>query len=257
MGSWGVGVEQDDYFLDVYGAIEQAMREGSSLAEACSRAVEANRAQIEDDDEGPVFWQAVAKAQWTYGQLQPDVLERVRGDVEAERGMERWVEAGEKTVRARKAALIRFLDKVSVPRPKPKAPPRKKGRKPLFSAGDCLSIRHPDGRFGAAIVTVADDSEPELGKNLVCTLNYLEPVPPPPEVFEARDWLRPPRPSRDGDPDCTWFFHIGFRAVRSSLEVVATTEIRASDPRDSNLFGNWKHVGAQALRQAEGDGQTG
>ena len=41
MGSWGVAVEQDDYFLDVYGTIEQAMREGSSLAEACSQAVEA------------------------------------------------------------------------------------------------------------------------------------------------------------------------------------------------------------------------
>lgn len=248
MGSWGVGVEDDDYFADVYGEIERSLRDGLTISEAASRAVVSNQGQIDDEDEGPVFWLALAKAQWTYGALSDDVLETVRSDIETGRGMARWIEAGESTAEARRNALARFLKKISTPRARPKAPPKAMVRKPKFAEGDCLAILHPDGRYGAAIVTVADHAEPECGMNLVCTLAYLDSVPPPAQVFEDREWLRLPGDPSDHRLDCTWYSHVGFRAARARIRVVARTQIRTTDPRESDTYLSWKMVGARALR---------
>lgn len=249
MGSWGVGVEEDDYFADVYAELEQSLRQGLTISEATSSAITSNEGQIVDEDEGPVFWLAVAKAQWTYGQLSEEVLETVRSDIETGRGMDRWIEAGESTAKARRGALAKFLRKISTPRARPKPVPRPIVRKPKFAEGDCLAIRHPDGRYGAAIVTVANHAEPECGMNLVCTLTYHDSVPPSKQVFESRDWLRLTDSAADGRLDCAWYSHVGFRAVKPRIQVVARTELRASDPRESNTYLGWKAVGSRALRE--------
>jgi hypothetical protein len=49
-------------------------------------------AEITDTDDGPLFWIALADAQWAYDGLESQVLKRVQEDFESGRGLERWGE---------------------------------------------------------------------------------------------------------------------------------------------------------------------
>jgi hypothetical protein len=63
-------------------------------------------------------------------------------------------------------------------------PGDKKGpliRPPIFSTGDCLSIKLSARRYGAALVLATDHRDINYGKygrNLICTLDYLNNKPP-------------------------------------------------------------------------------
>ena len=132
---------------------------------------------------------------------------------------------------------------MSDPTPSPARPsgrttkPRKTViRRPKFKPGDCLSIHLPDGRYAAALVLAADDSNPEHGLDLIAVLDFLSPDKPPIDVFRERKWL-----------EVAWYHYMGFRAVKQRLDVVGAIEILESDPKDSNVHHRWNGIGEQAI----------
>lgn len=193
MGAWGVGIREDDFVLDVEGEFRDQLKDGKSVAEASQFVHQRYASSVEDRDDGPLLWLALADMQWTYGDLDPAVLERVTGILQAGTGMDRWGDPSEKLYRQRMAALDKFCRKISQPNPAPSKLPRRIMRKPKFTAGDCLSVELDNEQYGAALVLATDHSHPEHGRDLVGELNYLSGIPPTLDVFRQRCWLELPR----------------------------------------------------------------
>jgi hypothetical protein len=205
---------------------------------------------IKDADDGPLFWIALADMQWTYGDVEPQILTRVKEDFDSGRSMARWTE-DQRGLAARRAALEKFIRKIGQPNRRPKKPPKIMVRAPKFRPGDCLSIRLSNGQYGAALVLAADHSNVEQGKNLVGVLDYLSPEKPSMEVFRQRNWLVLGQQNSGSMIDVAWYFHLGFLAVKNRLEIVGQIEILGLDPTDSTIYRRWTGIGEQAIHRRE------
>lgn len=237
MGSWGYGIRHDDFVCDVIGAFEDVLKAGQSVAQATAAVTLRFGGAVEDPDDDPRFWIALAEVQWSYGALEAPVLERVHNDFTTGRSLFAW-EEDRRGLARRRAVLEKFIKKLEVPKARPTRRVKTIVRAPKFAPGVCLSIHHLSGQYGAAIVLVADHTTPELGTNLVGVLDFSSNTLPTMDVFLERRWLR-----------VGWYYPTGFRKVRQRLEVVGVVEILDSDPKDSALYFGWGNVGELRRRQ--------
>jgi hypothetical protein len=263
MGAWGCGIRQDDLVCDVLAAFENHLKQGKSTAAATSGVRKEFADAIGDSDDGPLVWIGLADAQWTYGELDPGVLRRVKEDLDSGRSLSRWHE-NKGDLSRRTAVLERFIAKIEKPNPKPKKRPKTIVRAPKFQPGDCLSVLLSNGQFGAALVLAVDHSVPEYGENLVALLDYMSPEKPSLEVFVKRRWLYRTHHSWDNEMDLAWYSHFGFRKTKPRLEVIGRVgileservEILESDPKSCKEgipHDTWDHLGQQIILQREWD----
>jgi len=251
MGSWGVGIRQDDFVCDVEGIFEDQLKDGKTIGEA-TRIVHAQFSNSLDDCyDGPLFWFALADIQWKYGDLDPMVLQRAIEIMDAEAGMDLWGKPSDKMYKQRKAVLEKFRHKISQPNPKPSRPPKRVIRKPKFKPGDCLSIELENAQYGAALVLKTDHSNPEHGMDLVGELDYLSNTPPTLKVFTERRWLTLEHLNGEGGLHISWYHSLGFRKVKSKITVLSNIPIVDSDPKDSSTFCAWNVLSRQVQLQRE------
>lgn len=246
MGTRGTGVLQDDLVADVIGFTKDLLKRGIILDEAISQALTQFSDLGKDVDHRPLLWLAIAEVQWRYGQVDPDVLSRVRSDIENENGLERWRD-DPKILSRRRSALARFLARIEQPNRYPRALPKLVVRRAPFQKGDCLSVHLPDGQYTACLVLGADNSEPEQGMNLVAGLDYYESEPPDRSVFARRKWLKKTFGNWDGRLDLCWYLPIGLRSFRKRIAVVDNIKIKWSDPKKSNSYTRWDAVGSAVV----------
>jgi hypothetical protein len=249
VGAWGHGIRQDDFVLDVIGDFEDHLKAGKSVREATDALKSKFAADVSADDDDPLFWIALADVQWTYGELEPEVSDRVVADLHSGRSLAPWTE-NEKGLARRQSALEKFISKIRNPNPRPKKLAKVVVRAPKFRTGDCLSIRLSTGQYSAALVLAADHTHVEHGRNLVGALDYVAETKPTIEVFRDRKWLVLDRNGRRVI-DTGWYYTTGFRAVRDRLEVVGNIEILAADPTDSNFYLPWVGLGERAIQAGE------
>lgn len=256
MGAWGHGIRQDDFVCDVIGAFEELLKAGTSVAHATEAVKATFAAARKDADDGPLFWIALAEVQWTYGDLEPQVLKRVKEDFDSGRALTLWADDRRGLAR-RRAALEKFIGKIAAPNPRPKKPPKVVIRAPKFRPGDCLSIQLANGQYAAALVLTADHANVEYGKNLIGVLDYLSPEKPTLAIFRKRHWLVTHHSWNDIKSqrmELAWYVAARFRAVKDRLEIVGQIEILDSDPKDSNIYcSNWAGLGEQVIQQRERD----
>lgn len=250
MGAWGVGIRQDDFVCDIEGEFKDQLKDGKSIADATRYVRERYANAIDDCEDGPLLWFALADMQWTYGDLDPTVLEHVIEIVEAGTSLERWGEPSDRLYKQRKAALEKFCNKISQPNPKPSRLPKRVTRKPKFNTGDCLSVALDNAQYGAALVLATDHSHPEHGRDLVGELDYLSDNPPTLSVFTQRRWLELPQ---ENTLSVWWYYSQGFRKMKKRIEVRGNIPIIDTDPRESSLFGGWHLIGQQVLRRRKSE----
>jgi hypothetical protein len=249
MGAWGYGIRQDDFVCDVIGVFEDLLKAGKSVCEAAEAVTSKFTAEIKDAEDGPLFWIALADMQWIYGELDPQILNRVKKDLDSGRSLAPWTE-DQRGLARRRAALEKFISKIGQPNRRPKKPPKIVVRAPKFRPGDCLSIRLLNGQYAAALVLAADHSNVEYGTTLVGVLDYLSPEKPTMEVFGKRKWLVLQH-SSNNKIDVAWYHYIGFLAVKDRLEFVGQVKILGSDPTDSAIYRRWTGIGEQAIHRRE------
>jgi hypothetical protein len=245
VGAWGFGIRHDDFVCDLVGAFEDELKAGRSVAEATSAVSAKYGGAIDDDVEGPLFWIALADVQWTYGQLDPAVLDHARRDFESGRSLLAWNEdpAG---LAKRRAVLEQFIQRVGAANPRPKKSPKIISRPPPFQPGQCLSIRLSTGEFAAAIVLGADHSSIEVGMNLVAVLDYRSMHEPAMDVFLKRAWLTLTDPGGRTRVDIAWYLPNRFRTVKKRIRVAGQVTILESDPTDSSIYCGWAKIGERA-----------
>jgi len=233
MGTWGFNVLDDDVAADVHGDYIKRFNANIPHEEIVKQVCREYEDELEDSDDGPVVWLAIARAQWDCGALEERVLERVRGIVKKGLGLDRWAEAGEKGLARRRKELDAFLARLQTNNPRPRRPRKPIVRKPVFQPGDCLAIRLSDGNYAAALVLEDPSEEDEpgdetYGVNLIGLLSFRSPTKPSRDVFERRQWLRS---TPGGGLKIVNVMALGFRAVRDKFEVVAKIPLRADDPK--------------------------
>jgi hypothetical protein len=242
MGSWGYGIRHDDFVCDVIGEFEDVLKAGKNLAEATAAVMSRFSDAIEDADDGPLFWLALADMQWAYGALEPAVLERVRDDFTTGRSLLAW-EENRRGFAQRRAVLEKFIRKLEVPKARPARRAKTIVRAPKFRSGECLSIHRFNGEYGAAVVLAADHSIPEHGRNLVGVLDYSSETSPTMEVFLKRQWRLLSHHGAGDRLDVAWYFPTGFRKVKARIAIVGAVEILDSDPKNSSFYFGWGNIG--------------
>jgi len=257
MGAWGTGIRQDDVVRDVLGFFEDRLKNGDSIAQGTRAALAEFAEVLKDVDEAPRVWIGIADAQWTYGELDRQVLDRVRADLRQGAGLAPWQEESDRALRKRVRVLQQFVAKLETPNPRPRKCPKRVVRAPKFAAGDCLAVALPDGRYAAALVLAADHARPEYGKNLIAVLDYLSDRKPHVEVFTERRWLRrpgdwQPEYAPQGPFDIAWYDAAGFRKEQHRFEIIGRIRLRASDPKDSSTFSPWRNLGLGAVETGLG-----
>ena len=108
MGTWGPGILQDDVAVDVQLMFEDALAAGMSVEQA-SRHVLRNRGlNINDYDDGPVIFLALAALQLQHRALDPRVRDRALANIASGAPMARWEDASPDRQALRAGILEQF-----------------------------------------------------------------------------------------------------------------------------------------------------
>ena len=124
MGTWGSGLYANDSTCDVRDTYMGFLRKQLDSQTAYEKTLEQCGDYLNDEDETPLFWFALADTQWRVGRLTPEVKDKALEWIEKEGGLELWKESSSsgagwlKTIHALKS-------KLETP-----APPEKKIRTP-------------------------------------------------------------------------------------------------------------------------------
>ncbi len=124
MGSWGAKLYQDDLAQDIKEDYKGKLRKGRTNKEALEEMIERYAEEIEDDDEGPVFWMLLADTMWNLGRLIPEVKEKAIQQIDEGKNLEIWKQEGTpKEYELRKRELSKLKEKLNSPMPEEKRIP--------------------------------------------------------------------------------------------------------------------------------------
>jgi hypothetical protein len=76
MGAWGVEIFEDDTACDIRGAVDELLAEGRSIREATDVVLTRFSTFIQDEEDGPIVFFALAAAQCEAGHLDPRVKKK-------------------------------------------------------------------------------------------------------------------------------------------------------------------------------------
>ena len=137
MGTWGTGLYQDDTTCDVKEEYLNLLKIGTEPEEAMEEMIINWEDCIEDVEEGPLFWFALAETQWRYGLLDEKVKEIALQYIEEGIDLERW-EEDQKLYTKRKTELEKLKEKLESEQPKGKKIPKMTFQRANWKIGDII-----------------------------------------------------------------------------------------------------------------------
>lgn len=152
MGAWGSSLYANDTTCDVRDTYLEFLQNELSNHEACEKIIENFGGRINDSDEAPLFWFALADTQWKVGRLTSEVKAKALEWIDKGGGMSLWEESA-----SGGAGWKKTLDKLRA-KLETEQPKEKRMRKPtkiesnVWNDGDVYAYlfhKEFDGRFGA------------------------------------------------------------------------------------------------------------
>jgi len=107
MGAFGVALFSDDTASDVRDDFKTLIGDGLDAKEATERLLREWQSTVDDADEGPVFWLALAATQWNLGRLLPQVLEHALRVIDSGQNLDSWRDSPELKKRQKMLAALR------------------------------------------------------------------------------------------------------------------------------------------------------
>jgi hypothetical protein len=167
MGAWGTAVFSDDTACDVRDNYIDLLDDGLSGPEATEKLVGAWSKSLEDPDEGPVFWLALAATQWRFGRLEPHVLKKALSAIDDGSDLARW-DVGSKDFRKRRSVLDRLRAQLtSSQRPERRIPKRFRESNE-WKTGELIAYRLLSDRF--VVLKVIGQHTDKGGASPICVL---------------------------------------------------------------------------------------
>ncbi|MCF6471910.1 hypothetical protein FAF44_26475 [Nonomuraea sp. MG754425] len=210
MGAWGPALFSDDLACDARDEYRRLIEDGTADEEARRHLLDAYAETLDDPEDGPVFWLALAVTQSKVGRLDPMVRDRALRIVERGEGLSAWADAGAAVLSRRRAVLDKVRSQLTGPQPE-----RRRLRPPWrhvtdLSPGTVLAYRDPVG--DDALLRVARVSDDRFGVlPIVSVMAQRGEVPSFPTPPVVRVWV-----FRRKDPD---YRDAGFRVLEGRLDV--------------------------------------
>ncbi|MEY3960169.1 MAG: hypothetical protein RIR14_823 [Pseudomonadota bacterium] len=191
MGAWGVGLFSEDTACDVRDALRAALAEGTAAEAARDRVLAQFAAALEDAEEAPLVWLALAATAWEAGRLDDATRDRALGVIARGEGMARWQEAG--LGPRRQAELARLAERLQSPQKAPVPIRKKRGFISAWAVGEIIGFRQDSGKWLA--LHVVGHTAGEAGAFAVVNLlDWTSDSAPPDaaDLADARPILFPP-----------------------------------------------------------------
>ena len=170
MGAWGTGVFSDDVACDVRDQYRELIGDGLDGPRATDQVLDEWAEALDDPDDGPVIWLALAATQWRVGRLEERVQQRAIDIITSGQDVHRWESPADRRNRAK--ALDKLHTQLVSPQRAPvKVRPPLRTTTPLRT-GDAATYTRHDGRMVILRVVghVGDDRD-----------NY--------PIVEVADWI--------------------------------------------------------------------
>lgn len=167
MGAWGTAIFSDDAALDVRDSYIDLLGDGLSGPEATKKLLVEWATALEDPDEAPVFWLALASTQSKYGRLEPYVLDRALRTIDDGSDLARW-DIGSKDYKKRRVVLDRLRAQLTSSQPpaRPVSKPFRDSNE--WHVGDLIGYQLLSGRF--AVLRVIGHHSDKGGTSPICEL---------------------------------------------------------------------------------------
>jgi hypothetical protein len=147
VGAWGTAIFADDLACEVRDAYRQFVADGSAGPEATDRLLRQWNEVLEDEEEGPLFWLALAATQWDCGRLEPRVKAKALAILDQGASLALWSEGGEsRMLKQRQAALAKLRDKLQSPPPAARRIRKPPQNECPWAVGEVLAFRLPSGK---------------------------------------------------------------------------------------------------------------
>ena len=166
MGAWGVAVFSDDFAADLRSDFRYLIGEGLTSAEAVDRLKIEYASSIEDSDEMPVFWIALAYSQWKLGRLEERTKQEALRVIESGQDLARWDDTAYRKKRI--AVLEKVRSDLLSPQPAPKRVPRTIISANDWSIGEVIAFRLLSGK--KTLMRVIGHHGDKGGRSAVCEL---------------------------------------------------------------------------------------
>lgn len=146
MGVWGTALFSDDTACDVRDSYIDLVGDGLTGPEATKALLREWSAALNDPDESPVFWLALAVTQSRCGRLESHVLQQALNVIDSGSDLVRW-DSGSKDLKKRKVVLDRLRAELTSPQPPEKRIPKRFRDTNEWRVGDLVAYRMRSGRF--------------------------------------------------------------------------------------------------------------
>lgn len=142
MGAWGPKLYQDDVAEDIKSQYKELLQKGKTNEEALKRIISLYREEIEDYDDGPVFWMVLADILWDFGRLTEEVKLKALKEIEIGGNLKKWRKEGTiKDYEVRKQELEKLKEKLNTPMPEEKKIAKYRSYKCEWKIGDTFAYK--------------------------------------------------------------------------------------------------------------------
>lgn len=182
MGAWGVAVFSDDLATDLRGDFRELIGEGLSPSEATERLMTEYASSLEDPNEMPVFWIALALTQWNLGRLEDRTKNMALAVIDDGTDLSRWDDPVHRAKRA--AVLAKVRAELLSTQPPAKRIPRTVKESNAWEIGEIIGFQLLSGKW--TLFRVIGHHVDKGGRFAVCELlNWLDHQLPTPEIIAA------------------------------------------------------------------------
>jgi hypothetical protein len=146
MGAWGTAIFSDDTACDVRESYVDLLGDGLTGPEATKTLLDEWSGSLNDPDDAPVFWLALAATQWRCGRLEAHVQQQAFSVIDNGSDLARW-ESGSKDFKKRKLVLEKLRLQLTSRQPPEKRIPKRFRDSNEWQVGDLVAYRLLSGRF--------------------------------------------------------------------------------------------------------------
>jgi hypothetical protein len=166
MGAWGVAIFSDDLAADIRIEFRELIGDGLTASEATARLQAEYASSLDDPDQMPVFWLALALTQWKLGRVEESVRRQAVRIIDDGIDLARW---GDAKSRARRAAVLARAraELMSAPPPARRVP-RTVREANTWQVGETIGFQLLSGRW--TLLRVIGHHTDRGGRFAICEL---------------------------------------------------------------------------------------
>jgi hypothetical protein len=166
MGTSSVALFSDDLAADLRGDFRELIGDGLTPKQAVDKLTIEYASSLDDNDEMPVFWLALAAVQWQIGHMEDRTKQNALKMIDSGKDLQRWDNPKDRKRRA--SVLNELREKLLSPPPSPKRVPRTVKSTNEWAVGEVIAFQLTSGKW--TLMRVIGHHNDKGGRSAVCEL---------------------------------------------------------------------------------------